>query len=224
MIKRFFLIVFALCFSFIFSQKNKKEKDLLEGYSTLHGKINKNYQPISLGQRIKNYPFNKASKIKIVSYNLDFAKKYSYEPPPPPPQTKDDSIKLKEFYNRSKPIDFREILESPFEKDLIKYKTLNLEEISKLSHIIFNTCEKYYITMRSQVGCFFPRNAIVFYDEADKVFERIEVCFECGNLESYPSEFLNWKNTCEFIYPELEKFFQSKGLQTQYASKNNETK
>jgi hypothetical protein len=35
-------------------------------------------------------------------------------------------------------------------------------------------------------------------------------------MESYPSKF--FKKTCEFIYPELEKFFQSKGLQTQYIS------
>lgn len=224
MIKKFFFIVFASCFSFIFSQKKRKEKDLLGDYSILHGKINKNYQPISLGQRIKNYPFNKASKIKIVSYNLDFVKNKSYEPSPPPPKTKDDSIQLKEFYNRPKPIDFREILENQSEKEIIESKTLNLEEISKISHIIFNTCEKYYIAMRSQSGCFFPRNAIVFYDENDNVFEIIEICFQCGNLESYPSKFLDWKNTCEFIYPELEKFFQSKGLQTQYMQKKNEEK
>jgi len=217
MIKKFFLIVFASCFSFIFSQKNKKKKDLLEGYSTLHGKINKDYQAISLGQRIKNYPFNKASKIKIVSYNLDFSKNNSYEPPPP--KTKDDSIQLKTFYNRPKPIDLRKILETQSEKEIIESKTLNLEEISKISYIIFNTCEKYYITIYSQSGCFFPRNAIIFYDENDKIFEITEICFQCDNLESYPSKFLNWKNTCEFIYPELEKFFQSKGLQTQYTPK-----
>ena len=218
MIKKFSFILFILCISLIFGQK-KKEKDLLGDYSTAHGKINKNYQPISLGQRIKNYPFNKASKIKIVSYNLDFAKDNGYEPAPPPPKTKEDSVKLNEFYNRPRSIDFREIIKTQSEKGIVESKTLNLEEISKISHIIFNTCEKYLITMVSQSGCFFPRNAIVFYDENDKVFEIIEICFQCGNLESYPSNFLDWKSICEFMYPELEKFFKSKGLQTQYIPK-----
>ena len=216
MIKKIFLILFALCFSFCFSQKKKNMKDILDDYAFLHGKINKDYQPISLGQRIKNYPFNKASKIKIVSYNLDFAKDNGYEAAPPPPKTKEDSIKLNEFYNRPKSIDFREIIDNQSEKGIIQSKTLNLKEISEISHIIFNTCNKYYITMSSQSGCFFPRNAIVFYDENDKVFEILEICFECGNIESYPSKFLDWKNTCEFIYPELEKFFHNKGLQTHY--------
>lgn len=207
-----------LIFSFCFSQK-KKEKDLLGDYSFAHGKINKNYQPISLGQRIKNYPFNKASKIKIVSYNLEFAKNKGYEAPPTPPKTKEDSIKLNEFYNRPESIDFREIIETQSEKGITESKILNLEEISKISHIIFNTCNKYLITMLSQSGCFFPRNAIIFYDKNDKVFEIIEICFQCDNLESYPTKFLNWENTCEFMYPELEKFFQSKGLSTQYTSK-----
>lgn len=216
MIKRYFFILFALSFFSIFSQK---KKDVIVDYSTSHGKINKDYQPISLGQRIKNYPFNKASKIKIVSYNLGFAKSNGFEPAPPPPRTKEDSIKLNEFFNRPKPIDFREIIEHQSEKGITEAKTLNLQEISKISHIIFNTCNKYYITLNSLSGCFFPRNAIVFYDEHDRIFEIIEICFQCNNVESYPSNFLNWENTCEFVYPELEKFFQSKGLQTQYIQK-----
>jgi hypothetical protein len=219
MIRNFFTLLLILFLIFCFGQK-KKEKNLLGDYSTAHGKIIKSYHPISLDQRLKNYPFDKASKIKIVSYNLDFAKNKGYEFAPPPPKTKEDSIKLNEFYNRPKPIDFREIIDSQSEKGIIESKTLNLEEISKISDIIFNTCNKYLITMVSQSGCFFPRNAIVFYDENDKVFEIIEICFQCENLESYPTKFLNWKNTCEFIYPELEKFFQSKRLQTQHIKEN----
>lgn len=219
MIKNFSCVFLILFFSSCFSQK-KKEKDLLEDYSVAHGKNNKSYRPISFGQRIKNHPFNKASKIRIVSYNLDFAKNNGYEVPLAPPKTKEDSIKLNEFYNRPKSIDFREIIETQSEKGIVESKALNLEEISKISHIIYNTCEKYFITIRSQSGCFFPRNAIVFYDENDKVFEIMEICFECENIESYPSNFIDWESTCEFIYPELEKFFKDKGLRTQYVKEN----
>ncbi|WBV52897.1 hypothetical protein [Chryseobacterium gambrini] len=217
--KNILFLFFAFCYCFHSGQKKKNPKDLPDDYAFSEGEINKNYHPVSFGQRIKNYPFNKASKIKIVSYNLNFKKSSGYLPPPPPPKTKEDSVQLNEFYHLPKSIDFREIIENQSEKEIEESKTLNLEEISKLSHIIFNTCNKHVITMFSQSGCFSPRNAIVFYDENDRIFEIIEICFECGNVESYPSKFFNWKKACEFIYPELEKFFQSKGLQTQYISK-----
>jgi hypothetical protein len=112
-----------LLFAIVFIQVKKKKnpKDLLD-YAFSEGEINKNYQPVSFGQRIKNYPFNKASKIKIVSYNLNFKKSSGYIPPPPPPKTKEDSVQLNEFYNLPKSIDFREIIENQSEKKLKNLK------------------------------------------------------------------------------------------------------
>lgn len=212
--KKYFALLLFLAYSLTFSQKQKT-------LSTVNGDesnivVNKNYKPILFGQRMKKYPFNKTTKVKIISYNLEFNKSNAYEPAPPPPKTTEDSIKLKEFYKRPQSIALKEIIGTQSEKGIIETTNLNFEEVSKLSHILYNTCNKYIINIRSQSGCFFPRNAILFYDENDKVFEIFEICFECENSESYPSKFLNWKNTCDQIYPELELFFKAKGLETQY--------
>ncbi|WP_379969455.1 hypothetical protein [Epilithonimonas sp. UC225_85] len=219
--KNYFVLIFILCSVFIFGQKRKnsyKKNPIAElnDYSRSESNIDKNYKPTSFGLRIKNYPFNKATKIKIVSYNLEFAKQTIGRVPPPPPKTKDDSIKLKEFYNLPNSVDFREIVESQSEKDAEQSKILNLTEISRLTHILFNTCSKYFTGLSSRSGCFFPRNAVLFYDENDKIFEIMEICFECGGIETYPNKFFDWQEACEYIYPDLEKFFNENGLKTQY--------
>lgn len=146
---------------------------------------------------------------------MNFAKRTMFEPIPIP-RTKEDSPMVSEIENRPKSIDFRDVLETQSDNRVEQSKTLNLTEISKLTHILFNTCNKYFITERSQSGCFFPRNAVVFYDDNDKIFEIMEICFECGGIETYPNKFFNWRESCEYIYPELEKFFNDNGLETQY--------
>lgn len=218
--KKFSILLFIFCSILIFGQKkrnNYKKNPIVEldEYIASDGKVNKNYKPISLGLRIKNYPFNKSSKIKIVSYNLKFIKQTLFEPIPIP-RTKEDSVKVNELVNRPKSIDFRDVLETQSEREVEQSKTLNLNEISQLTHILFNTCNKYYISEHSQSGCFFPRNAVIFYDENDKIFEIMEICFQCGGIETHPDKFFNWRESCEYIYPELEKFFNENGLQTQY--------
>ncbi len=218
--RKFSVLLFIFCSVLVFGQKKRsiyKKNPIaeLDDYTASEGKVNKDYIPISFGQRIKNYPFNKASKIKIVSYNLKFAKQTLFEPIPIA-RTKEDSVKVNELVNRPKSIDFRDILETQSERAVEQSKTLNLNEISKLTHILFNTCNKYYIIERSQSGCFFPRNAVIFYDENDKIFEIMEICFECGGIETYPNKFFDWREACEYIYPDLEKFFNDKGFKTQY--------
>ncbi len=221
--KKISVLIIIFCSIFIFGQKKKSDFNKnpiveLNDYTSSEGKVNKDYKPLSLGLRIKNYPFNKASKIKIVSYNLKFAKQTSFELIPIP-RTKEDSIKVRELVNRPKSIDFRDILEAQSENVVEQSKTLNLNEISKLTHILFNTCNKYHIIERSQSGCFFPRNAIIFYDENDKIFEIMEICFQCGGIETFPSHFFDWKDACAYMYPDLEKFFNDNGLNTQYHKK-----
>lgn len=214
--RKFSILIFIFCSFFIFGQKKKRKvvPPPPPSFDFSNG-LNENYKPISFGLRIKNYPFNKATKVKIVSYNLKFAKRTLFEPIPIP-RTKEDSVKVSELVNRPKSIDFRDILETQSEKEVEQSKTLNLNEISQLTHILFNTCNKYYINERSQSGCFFPRNAILFYDENDKIFEIMEICFECGGIETYPNKFFDWKESCEYIYPQLEKFFIRNGLTPQY--------
>ncbi len=183
---------------------------------TRHVQINKNYKPVSLNKRIAKYPFNEATKIKLVSYNLAFKKDILNYPAPPPPKTKEDSINLELFYNKPKPISLNNVLEDKNLDGLTESKILNLSEISELTNILSNTCGKYSIGVFSKTGCFFPRNAILFYDEKDEIFAMVEICFQCSGIETKPRNIFDNSDLCDYIYPELETFFQKIGLQTKY--------
>lgn len=221
MIQKILLILFSFCFTLSFSQKKKKKaEDLLTDYYRYkEGSLRKDFKPIPLSKRIAKFPFNKATKVKIISYNLNFKKNSGYTPPPPPPKTKEDSIKLTRYYDSiktNKIFELREAIDHSAFEGIQQSRTLTLSEISELTDVIYNTCEKYNIGFVSTRGCFFPRNAILLYDENDKVFAFFEICFECSGIESSPRNMLEPFETCEYLYPELERFFKSKGLTTQF--------
>ncbi|WES99489.1 hypothetical protein P2W68_07675 [Chryseobacterium arthrosphaerae] len=223
MIQKIFLILLSFCFAFSFSQKKKKKTaDLLAEYHNYKvGSLNKNFKPIPLHQRIDKFPFSKAARVKIVSYNLNLKKSaaMSYTPPPPPPKTKEDSIRLTKYYDSIKKNKDFELVEAVDHSDFTgiqESRTLTLSEISELTDVLYNTCEKYNIAFVSTSGCFFPRNAILLYDENDHIFAYFEICFECSAIESSPRKMLEPLETCEYLYPELEKFFKSKGVSTQF--------
>ncbi|HCM35452.1 MULTISPECIES: hypothetical protein [Chryseobacterium] len=220
MISRVFIIVFSLFFTFSFSQKKKKAKDLLaEIHRNQHGEVNTDFKSIPLQKRMSRFPFDKAAKVKIISYNLNYKGAKGYTPPPPPPVTKQDSINLNTYYEnlkKYKSVEIEDLIKESSPKGIQESKTLTFTEISELSDVLFNTCHKYYVSYTSQSGCFFPRNAILFYDEHDKVFAYFEICFECSGIESSPKDMMDSFETCEFLYPDLEKFFKNKGLTTKY--------
>ncbi|MGE8431268.1 hypothetical protein [Chryseobacterium joostei] len=220
MISRVFIIVFSLFFTFSFSQKKKKTKDLLaEIHRNQHGEVNTEFKSIPLQKRMSRFPFDKAAKVKIISYNLNYKGAKGYTPPPPPPVTKQDSINLNTYYEnlkKYKSVEIEDLIKESSPKGIQESKTLTFTEISELSDVLYNTCHKYYVSYTSQSGCFFPRNAILFYDEHDKVFAYFEICFECSGIESSPKDMMDSFETCEFLYPDLEKFFKNKGLTTEY--------
>jgi len=77
--RKFSVLIFIFCLVFIFGQKKKSNYSKnpiaeLNDYTASEGKINRDYKPLSLGLRIKNYPFNKASKIKNSFIQFEFRK------------------------------------------------------------------------------------------------------------------------------------------------------
>lgn len=215
-----FIVMFSLLFSLSFSQKKKVK---ITDYEVSRIKLNKNFKQESLGRRVLKFPFSKTSKIKIISYNLEY--EGFYTPPPPPPNVKLDSIQMIDYYkNAKRPVVLKDIIDSNSEVGIVEMKTLNLKDISELTDIYYNTCSKY--TFESQVGnkCFFPRNAILFYDQNDKIFAFTEICFQCEGTQSFPENIFNKNEICEFIYPALEKFFTDKDIQTQSNRTLNEKK
>lgn len=121
-------------------------------------------------ERMKQFPFNKAKKIVLVSYpgGVDLPKKGSPETP------------------------FIKTLALNFEGEEKRYNVLEEKEISgndvdSLSNLLINyTIRKgYKSNIFSDKNCYMPRNGVVFYDETGKVICFLEICFEC--MQSYIS-------------------------------------
>lgn len=202
------LFILLLLFSLTWGQK---KKTLPAPNNLLNGFINKSYKPKSLSSNIKNFPFNKASKVKLISYNLDF-KKEPYDLPPSPK----DSVAIKNYKNRKKTVTLADIIADKDLTGIQQQKSLNLIEIQQLTHILYNACGKYLIGLSSSGGCYFPRNALLFYDENDKIFAYFEICFQCSRYESEPKGLFEDLFYCEDMYSLLNKFFNSTGIETQY--------
>lgn len=226
MTSKIFILIFSVFSIFSFGQKKKKKAvDLLSEYNSYRdGDLRKDFTPIPPHKRMARFPFNKAAKVKIISYNLNLKRTSAgaYTPPPPPPKTREDSINLTRYYDSIKKnakFELREAVKYSNFEGIQESKTLTDSEISELTDVIYNTCNKYYISVVSTSGCFFPRNAILFYDQNDEIFAQFEICFECSGIESSPKKMLEPIETCEYLYPDLEKFFKSKGLTTEYVKR-----
>lgn len=108
-------------------------------------------------QRLQFYPFNKASEIRVVSFD-----------------NKSDTNRFV-VNNGTLPIKNKSVDYS----QLDEVKTLNPGEVQNLSNIIYNVVYKGYFFTFSEAGCYNPRNAILFVDAKGKTFAFIDLCFEC---------------------------------------------
>ncbi|AZA49599.1 hypothetical protein EG346_16055 [Chryseobacterium carnipullorum] len=208
MIKNITFLIILLLFSLSFAQKRKAPPAPNEAGSSF---IKKNFKPKPFSNSIKSFPFKKTSKIKLISYNLDF-KREPFDTPPPP----DDSLAIKKYENRKKPVRLETILGTENLNGIQQQKNLNLLEIRQLTDIMHNTCSRYTTGLLSESGCYFPRNAVLFYDENDQVFAYLELCFECDGNKQEPKNLFEEDFYCENIYGLLEKFFNTAGIKTQY--------
>lgn len=189
---KFVIYIFLFLFSFSFGQKK-----------------------FSINELPNIYPFSKASKVKIISYNTDFLSEF---PIPLPPIEKDgDSTIIKKIIaNQTFPIKLNNILGNENLKGIEQTKTLNFAETFELSKLLYNTCGKFPNEMREISNCFFPRNAILFYNDNDKVFEFLEICFECHRMEFTSKKSLEINGMCNEFYSKLENLFKKNGLKTQF--------
>ncbi len=166
----------------------------------------------NLSKRINSYPFNKASQIKIISYNLnsDGMTRVSAET-----YDKETGITVTNLdYNIGIELP-RNNLDSLSLENVTQIKTLNLSQVEKLSDILYNTCSRLKINYSLIIrGCYLPRNAILFFDENDKVFEYLEICFECKTKESFGK--IENLDLSDYMYKDLEKYFNNLGIRTKY--------
>lgn len=177
----------------------------------------------SMNEIMKSYPFNKTTKVKIISYNTDFVSEFRT---PLPPIGKDvDSLMIKKIIaEQTFPIKLENILGNENMDGIKQTKTLNLQENFELSKLLYNTCGKFRNDVREISKCFFPRNAVLFFDENDRVFEILEICFDCYRMKFNSEKSLEINGMCDNFYLKLENFYNSKGLKTKHKGFNNETK
>ena len=181
---------------------------------------------ISNTKIFNSFPFNKAVKIKIVSYNLEFlGSSDSYVPPPLPPIKGLDSFIIKKIKENTKvPIDLKNIIQKENLNGITESKTLNLSEIYELSNVLFNTCGIFQGKDIIVSKCFSPSNAVLFIDEHDKVFEIFEICFECGGVKSIYGKNMFVNDRCDNFYEKVKSFFKKQGLQTDKIKRDYEKK
>ena len=150
-----------------------------------------NYTKHQLNERLSFFPFDKASKIAIASFDVMVvsakARKELHWGLP----TINDTISLSR---------------------LEQIKVLNASEVAKLTDIMYNTCSRWTITEKTAMGCYFPRNAILFLDSAGRAFAYMEICFECHGTKN--SGGIKQINECDIMYQDLQAYFKSLGLKT----------
>ncbi len=104
---------------------------------------------LPLEERMNFYPFKQAKKIEIVSFKREKMRYHKEE---------DGSFK----------IDFAKCLER---------RLFDPKKAERLNEIMFDyQCNKDCI---ESFKCYIPRNAVLFYDENNKIFAYFEICFQC---------------------------------------------
>lgn len=185
-------------YDFIISNGPKNYRTRIEGVQALFTKkadslaaINLNClkaDRFSVSERNKQYPFNKAVKIGLISFS-DTVSNHTIALP----------VKNGRFDNAK----------------IRDHITLNAVQVNELTDIWFNVGRtpvpglKYEIMVGA--SCYEPRNGIVFIDENDRVFEYVEICFGCKR-NRYSSKRIKPWDDCEQKYEILREFFLKQGI------------
>ena len=120
-----------------------------------------------------------------------------------------DTIKLVSFrYHR---LNYPIKGDTLFVDSLTEIKTLTEAEINNLTDILYNNFYKRQPNYGSLTQCFFPRNAILFYDKDGHLKESILLCFHCDRHEE-SSDKIDFGSDCIQKMEKLRHFFVSLGL------------
>ena len=145
--------------------------------------------------RLKNYPFNMATQIQLVSFksNADTSSGWYYKDSLP---RKNDTVCYSKLY---------------------ELKNLSFSQVDKLTDLLYNYGYRMrlkddgliYVTTSPQ--CYNPRNAILFLDSTGKVFEFIEICFQCQKTKESSGK-INLGVMCNQKLDLLKNFFVRTGI------------
>lgn len=186
------LLTFCLLISFINTSAQKK---LEQCY-----RINK----LSIEKRNQNYPYNKTAKIVFASFEDNSRKLKLFE------NTKLNKNGMNSFMDG----EVMKIYVDSLKKDLSKYNPDLFEEKVELSEnqkneltdLIYNFGNNHKNAVMWAAKCYMPRNAILFFDDNDKLFEFVEICFECNNYRLSTKKFDLNNNCAEKLYLLKDQF------------------
>ena len=105
----------------------------------------------------------------------------------------------------------------PIKKDslivdsLVETFTLNKIQVNILTDILYNNFYKKSSNYDVKSLCFYPRNAILFFDKSGKLREYVFICFHCENYVLSSNNFM-LGDDCSQKMEKIRKFFISAGL------------
>lgn len=155
----------------------------------------------SIEQRNQNYPFSKSKKILFVSYKETIEKLESF-------QKKKSNINPEEFIYGEIMSKYLKYDYSRYDPDCFEEKVeLNEDKKNELTDIIYNIGKNIDTKGMRGSGCYEPRNAILFFDENDKLFEYFIICFHCNIISPSVTSF-SFNNDCIEKLSFLEYLFE----------------
>jgi len=167
----------------------------------------------SVAERLKKYPFLKAAQILAVSYD-------GSPEPNPDIQLGDDTPKTSKkrphgLFVKNGTLDY---------SSLFEVRKLTPNQINRLTNLMFNTDTKVHYDHNKYADpgftCFEPRNALIFFDNKGKVFDYIEICFECERTESNSNKLILGIG-CNQELDFAKKFFIDLGIKFGTTSKDD---
>ena len=196
--RRTFIILACITFSYLAHGQNLPGREATQKEQELSDRSHDcaRVKSIPLTERLKLYPFNKATQIQLVSF-----------------KSSDDTV-VGEDYKDSLP----RINDTVCYSKLFEVKTLISSQVDTLTDLIYNygfkfkykPKEKVYF-IGSMLQCYNPRNAILFLDKENQVFEFIEICFECERTRT-SSDNVSLGIECNQKLQLIKEFFKAVGI------------
>jgi hypothetical protein len=97
-------------------------------------------------------------------------------------------------------------------KGITTLKSITFSHVDILTDILYNYGYGGPVYIGSEPLCYNPKNAILFLDRNGKVFEYVEICFECQKTKE-SSEKILLGQMCDEKMNMLKQFFKKIGIE-----------
>jgi len=91
-------------------------------------------------------------------------------------------------------------------------KILETSQIDSLIDLLYNISVKGNVFKFTPRSCYSPRNAILFLNSKNKIFEFIELCFECYRTRTSSPQ-INDGIACDQKFNLIRAYFKKQGIQ-----------